>query len=180
MKRIFFIAVFFFCVSLGFSQAEDDISFDDDLLFSESEDIVVEQSDASEYVSSKQTLKIGTSEYFIPLKFTGHFESDFGYYGTKHNQNSENNEFKNSVYFDLANYIYFMARLDKTLSVRGTTSVKFPPKKDSIKLDELYFDYLIWDRIYITAGKKETTWGYTRLFSGENAYSLYTDRKSVV
>ena len=175
MKRIFFIAAFFFCISLGFSQAEDDISFDEDLLFSESEDIVVEQSDASEYVSSKQSVKIGTSEYFIPLKFTGHFESDFGYYGTKHNQNSENDEFKNSLYFDLSNYIYFMARLDKTLSVRGTTSVKFPPKKDSIKLDELYFDYLIWDRIYITAGKKATTWGYTRLFSGENAYSLYTD-----
>ena len=129
MKRIFFIAVFFFCVSLGFSQAEDDISFDDDLLFSESEDIVVEQSDASEYVSSKQTLKIGTSEYFIPLKFTGHFESDFGYYGTKHNQNSENNEFKNSVYFDLANYIYFMARLDKNTFCARNNQRKISAKK---------------------------------------------------
>lgn len=175
MKRIFSIAALFLCFSFAFSQAEDDISFDDDSLFSDSEDVVVGQSDASEYVASKQSVKIGGSEYYIPLKFTGHFESDFGYYGTRHSQNSENNEFKNSLYFDLENYIYFMARLDKTLSVRGTTSVKFPPKKDSIKLDELYFDYLIWDRIYVTAGKKATSWGYTRLFSGENAYSFYTD-----
>lgn len=156
--------------TLGF----DDL--DDDSLFGEVQDIEVEQSDASEYVASQQTLQVGASEYKIPLKFTGHLTSNFGYYGTENRQTSSDEEFENSAYFDLTNYIYFLARIDKTLAVRGSTKVSLPPVTDVIELDELYLDYLFWDRIYITAGKKDTSWGYTRLFSGEDSYSLYTDK----
>ena len=173
--------------SLDISEAEeesasedDDFDIDDldedDFLFGDAQDIEVEQSDANEYVTTQQALQVGTSEYKIPLKFTGHLTSNFGYYGTENRQTSDEEEFKNSAYFDLTNYIYFLARIDKTLSVRGSTVVSFPPVTDVIELDELYLDYLLFDRIYITAGKKDTSWGYTRLFSGEDAYSLYTDK----
>ena len=158
--------------------AEDEFDFDDsddDLLFADAEDIEVEQSDASEYVASQQALQVSTSAYKIPLKFTGHLTSNFGYYGSENRQTS-NEEFNNSAYFDLENYIYFLARVDKTLAVRGSVVVSFPPVSDVIELEELYLDYLLWDRIYITAGKKDTSWGYTRLFSGEDSYSLYTDK----
>ncbi|MGN0730021.1 hypothetical protein [Treponema sp.] len=176
MRRILIAAFLLAALSPVFAQETDSDFFDDDAIFFDAEDIAVEQSDASDYVASKQSIKVGNSEYFIPLKFTGHLDSNFGFYGTRNKQGTEDDGFKESVYFDFANYIYFMARLDKTLAVHGTTSVKFPPKKDSINLDELYFDYLIWDCIYVTAGKKTTSWGYTRLFSGENSYSLYTDK----
>ncbi len=174
MKKNLFIISFLFFVSLTFPE---EIEFDEESLFFEAEDVAVEQSDASEYVASQQEIKIGSSEYYIPLKFTGHLESNLGFYTTKNNQSDDNDELKNGAYFDFENYIYFLARLDKTLSIRGSTSVSFPPVKDSIKLEELYFDYLIWDRVYITAGKKETVWGYTRLFSDEDAYSLYTSKQ---
>ena len=162
--------------------AEEDLSdltfdeSDDDFLFGEAQDIEVEQSDASEYVANQQALKVGTYDYKIPLKFTGHLESNFGYYGTKNRQTAEDEEFKNAAYFDLENYIYFLARIDNTLAVRGSAVVSFPPVTDVIELEELYLDYLLFGRIYITAGKKDTSWGYTRLFSGEDSYSLYTDK----
>ncbi len=174
---------FCFCVLLvsffllAFSQEAEEDFFDEDFLFEEAEDIEVEESDASEYVSEQQNIKVGSSSHYIPLKFTGHLSSDVGYYGTIDRQTSSE-EMKNSVLFDLENYLYFMARVDKTLAVRGSIKTAFPSSgfpKDLLSVNELYFDYLMFDRIYITAGKKETSWGYTRLFSGEDAYSLYSD-----
>ncbi len=176
MKRLLCLLVLLALGFISFSQEFVD-DFDDDYLFLDAEDIEVDESDASDYVSEQQNIKIGTSSHYIPLKFSGHLESDVGYYGTIDSQHSSV-KMDNSVLFDLENYLYFMARVDETLAVRGSVRTAFPSSgfpNDLLSVHELYFDYLMFDRIYITAGKKETSWGYTRLFGSEDAYSLYSD-----
>lgn len=149
-------------------------SDDIDSLFEDSEDIHVEEQDAADPAGS-QALTITVADYSVPLKFSGSLDAELGGFLTNERK-TQNKDVSPSLLFSLTNYLNFMARIDKTLAVRGSTSVSFPPSKNIITLEELYFDYLIFDRIYITAGKKETAWGYTRLFSDENAYNLYTDK----
>ncbi len=81
-------------------------------------------------------------------------------------------------YFDFKNYIYFTTRPDKYLALKGTIKSSLPADSDD-ELDnqsnyfyvyEIYFDYLMFDRIYVTAGKKKTVWGNIRLFSDTKEY----------
>ncbi len=195
LKAFFFVAAFcFFSAEISalsefdsdsadsaeiFSGDSGDSDDDDfDSVFDDSADIQVEQSDASAYVDSrsKLALKIGDS---VPLKFSGSLDTSLGFYLTRLQKEESSGRISPSAYFDFTNYLNFVAKIDRNLSVRGVTYVYFPPvgaSNASIKLSSLYFDYLVFDRIYITAGKKSTTWGYTRLFSGEDAYSLYSDK----
>lgn len=191
MKKVIALASVIFALSLAFpeklsvtdeEQEKGLEQFDDefDSLFDAGDegDIEVEQSDATAHSDEKNAqVVVAANPYKIPLRFSGHLDSNLGFFGTRNAATeSAGASTKPSAYFDLANYLYFMSRIDKTIAVRGKLMAHFPPGSTNVmSLSELYMDYLMFDRIYLTAGKKGTTWGYTRLFSGEDAYRMYSD-----
>ena len=73
-----------------------------------------------------------------------------------------------SGYFDFENYLTFSARASRNLSVTGEFLTEFPEFEFS--LNQIYFDYRIFDRVYITGGKRQYKWGYVRLFDDEDEY----------
>lgn len=68
-----------------------------------------------------------------------------------------------SGYFTFTNKLYMNARPSNDFSIRGVMNISFPGYDWG--LSEFYFDFIIRNSICLTAGKKATTWGYTRLFS---------------
>lgn len=184
-----FAAALFFCAYGAFSD-EDDAGFvtfgeepfgewdgdssDIDIIFGGASDCdtVVETVVESEQPS----VTIGAGGFFVPLTFSGSLEGSLGY-GYIKNLDSEAESPGNSAYFNLTNYLYFTARPDKYLSVRGAFKTEMPKSGSAslvsanFSLYELYMTYLLFDRIYINAGKKTTTWGNIRLFSNDDDFS---------
>ncbi len=96
--------------------------------------------------------------FFIPLSFSGHMEGSVGIFDRF---SSREQKGYGGIIFD--NYLYMTARADKNMGIKGTILTSIPNL--TMNVYELYFDYLLLDRVYITAGKKSTTWGYVRIFS---------------
>ncbi len=166
-KKVLFAAVL--CV-LGSAlvlaqESYDDFDDWDDLddLFGASEDVVVEQSAP---VVAAATASTDSSL----IKFFGSMSADVGAAATF------DKTFHPSGYFDFTNTLKMKVRPSSLISVNGaiTTSVS---NKFSLGLDYLYFDYLAFDKIYISAGKKdESLGGYTRLLTE----SAVTDTSGLV
>ncbi|MDD5929625.1 MAG: hypothetical protein PUC37_07465 [Spirochaetales bacterium] len=156
------------------SEAEDssDDEFDDLAnLFNESEDI----EDAVTSDADSQNGKITDSDLFKSLTLTGSLNADFGGFA---NYEFTKDDWDGGGVFLISNTLYLSARASKDLSINGsfTTSLS---NKFAIELNTLYFDYLIKDLIFVTAGKRSFSWGYPILFnngdlfgSGTNTYGL--------
>lgn len=144
----------------GAEEAADDF----DSLFNDAEDtdeaVVKEDIKAG----TDYSLQLGTIKF--PIEVSGKMNTEFG--GAYLRESMTNDA---TVYFDFKNYIYFTTRPDKYLALKGVLKTSMP-KDDSdtesnhlLYLYEMYFDYLMLNRIYITAGKKKSVWGNIRLFS---------------
>lgn len=98
-----------------------------------------------------------------PLSFSGHLEAEVGIgYIWSERENTL------SGYFDFENDLKFSARTSKYLSITGNIKTEFPAF--TFDLSELYFDYLLFDRVYISGGKRLFRWGYIRLFDDDEEY----------
>lgn len=58
--------------------------------------------------------------------------------------------------------ISFTCRPTDYFSMKGTVLAAFPEM--ALELYELYFDYVMWGRAYLSAGKKRISWGHARIF----------------
>lgn len=159
----------------GFSEYDDkndasDLDGDLDALFSDAEDVSAEdiqQSADSENKNTGQTVASGGLNALLPqsspLTFSGHLSAEVGFgYVWSERENSI------SGYFDFENDLTFSARASKDLAIRGNVKTEFPDF--SFALSELYFDYLLFDRIFISGGKRLYRWGYIRLFDDDDEY----------
>ena len=173
------------------SESEELEAFDEDFdaMFDEASD-----TEAVIVVDTKAPAKNDDGTY--PLRFSGRLESEFGagwqYY------DEYNKEVYNSVkntkdpvfyqtdlkpqpgkndpngYFTFTNYLYLNAHPTPETMVKGTFAIGFPGY--SWGVSECYFDYIIKNKVYFTAGKKSTTWGYPRLLTvASNATTLKVD-----
>ncbi len=79
--------------------------------------------------------------------------------------------------YTLSSTLNFSARVDDTAGVYGSFSAAFPGNLQ-FSCSSLYFDYLLLDRIYLSAGHKATSWGNTRIFSGANSFIKDDDETS--
>ena len=131
-------------------------AFDDDFdaMFEEAEDT---EAVKTEVVQGPSQASDGT----FPLRLSGHLDSNFGI-GYLYQQDAEDTN-KVSGYFTFNNYIYMDARPSRESVIHGTLGISFPGY--ALGLNECYFDYIIKNKIYFTAGKKGTTWGYPRLLT---------------
>ncbi|WP_027727498.1 hypothetical protein [Treponema sp. C6A8] len=166
MKKIFTAALFSGLLFTSFNNAfgqEDDI----DSMFDDAQDVEAVQTEAE-----KPSEKVNDGTF--PLKLSGHLDSEIGAaYIYCHDDTN-----KPSGYFSFNNYLYLDARPTKESLIHGVVGIAFPGYDFGI--NECYFDYIIKNRLYITAGKKSTTWGYTRLFStASNATQTQQDESIV-
>ena len=171
-------------VSSLFAQTADSdetSDFDDlDSLFSEAED--VSEPVVSEDVSVVTNYNVTLGNLTLPLEFSGKMRAEAGLAFIK-----EDSESDAAGYFDFKNYLNFTSRPDKYIALKGTLKTSLPADDDDLDgqnnylyIYELYFDYLMLDRIYLTAGKKKSVWGNIRLFSDTESYegddnALYTN-----
>lgn len=158
MKKIILICLFFCCFTVVFTQ-ESEITdeFDDfDSLFSEAEDIIVEeQKEAPKPTSSSNN----------SINFMGSLDTDIGIGFSS----SSEDYFTPLGYFALEHYTYMNARASDIFGIKASIKTNFP--NFSLSLHELYFDYMLLDFLYIQAGKREISWGNTELFD----YNLLSD-----
>lgn len=159
MKKIApFLALSILCFSgLLFAQEADGFSDDFDDIFAEApEDIQVEQTSpvvpAADSTASKQNSF---------LSFTGHLGADLGLACVV------TNNFDFGGYFDFKNILYMNVRPSSNLSLHGSLTTSFE-NKFTLDLSSLYLDYMAFDRLFISVGKKDVAWGYTRLFPSGN------------
>lgn len=119
----------------------------------------------------------------IPLKMSGDLSAELGAAVI-----NDDGESSGTAYFDLVNYLYFTTRPDKYMAVKGSLKTSLIDSSEAenenqnkyFYLYELYFDYIMADKVYITAGKKKTVWGNIRLFSNDDDFegdadALYTN-----
>ena len=145
-------------------------SDDLDSFFDDAEDVPAETVTAGDSEGEKDgsaSVASGGLDALIPqnspLSFSGHLEAEVGLgYIWSERENSI------SGYFDFENDLNFSARTSKYLSVSGSIKTEFP--NFSFSLSELYFDYLLLNKVYISGGKRLFRWGYIRLFDDDDEY----------
>ena len=178
-NKVFFVTVFFSVLFPVFSQSDnsentavlievaDDSDDDLDDLFSDAEDsekpVVTEEPNAG----TNYNIQLGSLKF--PIEVSGQLNTELG--GAYIREDGIDDA---SFLFDFKNYIYFITRPDKYLALRGTLKTSMPKDGSDTEREqnnhllyiyEFYFDYLAFDKIYITAGKKKSVWGNIRLFS---------------
>ena len=157
------------------SESSDDTD-DFDSLFAENSD--TEEPVTTEPEKAKGDVTFNVGEMTMPLLLSGSMEAELGADFIRKDEKNDG-----SAYFKLINYIRFASRFDNNLSVRGSFKTSIPEADEANEdnqnhyfyLYEFYFDYILWDRVYITGGKKTTVWGNIRLFSSDDNYEDDTD-----
>lgn len=150
----FLIASSIFAAS--FAQELDTAADDDfDSLFDDAtEDVVIEEQPAP--VVQQAPLQIAASM----IKFSGRLDADIGaalYYTDKLHPTG---------YLDFDNVFRMKVRPANTLALNAAITT-YNENRFTMYLSDMYIDYLVFDRVYISAGLKssETVGGYTRILS---------------
>ena len=170
MRKILCIIIVFSLFFLPIvAQEEGELDDDDDFssLFDGASD--VSEPVITEDASAGTNYDVTLGSLKFPIELSGKMNAELGLAWVK-----KNHEHDGAGYFDFKNYIYFITRPDKYIALKGTVKTALPEDDDEEARDnqsnylyvyEVYFDYLMFDRIYITAGKKKTVWGNIRLFA---------------
>lgn len=165
-KKVFFL--FLISLSVLYAQTsskkaekeiEEEINLEE---FDTDFDAMFEDAEDTEAVKTEEPQGPSkVSDGTFPLTLSGHLDSDFGL-GYIYQQDVDDTN-KMSGYFTFNNYIYMNARPSPLSTIHGTLGISFPGY--TLGLNECYFDYIILNKVYFTAGKKATTWGYPRLLT---------------
>lgn len=156
------------------AQEEDLSDFDDfDSIFEEAEDVddaVVEEPENK----SAAPIQVLVSAFSSMVRFAGNFNADAGiaYFHT--------NEDKFSGVLTIKNTLYMTVSPVSSFYIRGSFYTGYD-NGFALTVPTFYFDYFLLNRVFISAGKKTISWGYTRLFndstyygSGTHSYCLYS------
>ncbi|QTQ13822.1 hypothetical protein HRQ91_04745 [Treponema parvum] len=151
-----------------------DSAFDDlDSMFEDANDV------SGAVVSEEDSRKTELNQFALPLNFSGYMKAEVGLGYV--NENKKNDM---SAGVDFLNDLSFSVRPDNALFLKATLRTELPydqsPSQCNFSLYEMYFDYVLFNNIYVTAGKKNTFWGAVRLFSNSDNYendedALYTN-----
>ena len=160
MKKL--LALLIITGTLGFAFAqdlsdEDEYDDFDDIFLEQTEDIVVEES--SPVIPA--TASNQSSSFF---SITGHFDGNVGLSAII----IDKPDF--GGYLDLSNTLYLNVKPSASFGIHGALDTSLS-NGFSVGVSYLYFDYMLFDRLFISAGKKSVSWGYTRLFGNCNIMS---------
>lgn len=154
MKKIIALSLVLLTFTVTALTAEESIedasSEDFDFLFDDATDL--ETTDETE-----QEVTDVVSTY--PITFSGHLDTDIGYglivssAGISH-----------TGYLNLANHFYVSSRPVSPIKIFADIYTSLTNTSPSLELYQMYMDYNLWDRMFISVGKKNISWGNCRLF----------------
>ncbi len=136
----------------------DDLEgFDDfDALFEDApEDVVIEEAPVPTVTQETENTSI--------LKFTGSFSGKLGATCTYDSQDSGFPLTPGGL-IEISNTLSMSAKPSDIFGVFGSVKTAFADKF-SLGVSSLYFNSLLFDAIYLSAGKKSISWGNLRIFS---------------
>ena len=172
MKKtvLLFLIVSIFSFS-AFSQEYDEEQADDfDSIFAEAEDFSEALTTEEKAETPAQTV---ASAFSSMVHFTGSFSGDVGA-AYAHLRDEDEGDDDVSGFFSLKNTLNMTVSPVSTFAVRGSLYTGID-NGFTLELQKLYFDYLLLDHVYISAGKKSISWGNIRLFNssyyGEGTHS---------
>ena len=143
-----------FAFADDFSDPVDEYDEFDDIFLDASEDVVVE--DTAPVVPAATSNSVASY-----LNITGHFDGSVGLTAVI----VDKPDF--GGYLNLANTLYLNVKPSPVFGLHGAVETSIA-NGFNIGVSYLYFDYMLLDRVFISAGKKGVTWGYTRLFGNCN------------
>ncbi len=173
MKKLLLVlfTIFFISFSINAEDSFDDFTDDMSSFFDDAEDteepVIVEKEKTSGVLGS----------ILDTIKLSGHLDSTLGVLFQMQGTSTDNMSFL--PVFDFNNYLYLTTNINNIFSFRTSilTNLSTLQSTDGVSLYEIYFDYLLLNKIYITAGKKSYTWGYVRLFSDSTEYGTGFDAR---
>ena len=158
MKKL--LALLIITGTLGFAfaqEASEEYDDFDDIFLEQTEDIVVEESSpVISATASNQSSSI--------LNITGHFDGNVGLSAII----IDKPDF--GGYLDLSNTLYLNVKPSPAFGLHGALATSLS-NGFSLGVSYLYFDYMLFNKVFISAGKKSVSWGYTRLFGNCNIMS---------
>ncbi len=175
MKKFLFLIVFAaLCLMPIFSDAGTDVivdydnldefddEFDDfDALFDDApDDIVVEEAPLPKVISQE-------TEKGSLLKLTGSFSGKLGAaatYDDSIEETAEKKKFNPGGLIEMSNTLSLSVKPSELFSLSGSMSTSFSGKF-SLSVGSLYFNTLLFDTLYVSAGKKGISWGNLKIFS---------------
>ena len=147
-------------------ESDDDFASDDDFdsMFNDAGD--VDGPVAAEEKQENGVIQIISSAFSDMVRFSGTFKGEVGV-GYIKNEMIEDEEKKKSAsgYFTINNDLNMTVTPGRNLFVRGGVSTGIN-NGFNLAVSYLYFDYLLFDRVYVSAGRKGISWGNLRLFNG--------------
>lgn len=173
MKKLLIVLLSIVIISFNVYAEDSFDDFSDDMssFFEDVEDtngpVIVEKNQASGL--------LGT--ILDTIKLSGHLDATLGVLFQMQGLSKDNMTFL--PVFDFNNYLYLTTNINNIFSFRTSvlTNLSTLQSTAGITLNEIYFDYLLLNRIYLTAGKKSYTWGYIRLFSDATEYGTGFDAR---
>lgn len=163
VKKIFlFYLIILTSLFLFSEEIEDAFDFDD--LFSNAEDIEAIYENSTSIIAEDETIaKVESSALFSEkLSFSGSFSSDIAVYA----------QYPKEPYYigggiKFSNTLSMIAKASSSLSLHAsflTNEKLIYNPKESFELKLFYFDYLMFNSLLLTAGKKSYNWGNTLYF----------------
>lgn len=151
-------------------ELEDSDGFDDfDSIFDDAEDI--DASELEEEKKAESPVQIIASAFSSMVHFSGSFSGEVGLVYVINEADGQ--EDKPSGYFNLSNSLNMTVSPGYNFVLHGTVDTGIGTGF-SLSVSSLYFDYLLFDRLYITAGKRSISWGNLRLFNDSAYYGCGT------
>ena len=156
-----------------FPESEDSDDFDDfddfDSIFEDAEDVEAES--LEEEKKAETPVQVIASAFSSMVHFSGHFSGEVGLAYVLNE--ADGKEDKPSGYFNLSNSLNMTVSPGYNFVLHGTLDTGIGTGF-TLSVSSLYFDYLLFDRIYITAGKRSVSWGNLRLFNSSSYYGCGT------
>ena len=180
MKKVIFISIFLIVSGfMIFGQEDSELQDSSDTLSLDSEDfddfdsIFNDAEDLDEAVVEEKENKTSTpiqviaSAFSSMVRFSGKFTADTGIVF------AHTNEDHFSGYLTIGNTLYMTVTPVSFFSVRGSFYTGYD-NGFAVTVPNFYFDYFLLNRVFISAGKKSLSWGYTRLFNDSAYYGCVT------
>ena len=144
-----------------YEESDDFDDFDDfDALFEDApDDIVVEEAEIPTITQTQDTEKASL------LNITGSFTGKAGIVCVYDDTNTES-KFMPGGLLEMSNTLSMSVKPADVFSLYGSLDTAFS-KEFSLDVSSLYFNSLLFDAVYLSAGKKGISWGNLRIFPNE-------------
>lgn len=168
MKKISLLLLIFSIFSFSVYAQESDIDETDDFdsIFEEAEDLEEPLFDQAD--NPETPVQIVASAFSSIVHFSGKFSGEVGvlYVHKPNEEEDSDKEFDDDVsgFFSLKNTLNMSIIPSPIFSIRGSVETGIS-NGFSLSVESLYFNYLLLNTLYISAGKKTISWGNVRLFN---------------